>query len=281
MCTKCLFYSDETVDLIEETNDEVENWIYYNTKDSNNENNDMNTFNEFDDGQKLIYIDPSDLVTTNEDDDNEQTFQYDVNDTELISDNVDGQDLQVNESNSAEDYKEDEQHDDIVDDLSKHNLILKETIDENGQLVEGYLCQECNLPFNTIEDFLNYHPCMELLSEIPEKQEEGEEEPPIASNDSENKLWDLVENLEETDEQEIDDAIEEIIEMKHKVEENDNSNSNLELDRDRYFCYDCQQVFSDLSSAENHECKGELENADNVSEVNAIICLVYKLLYYL
>ncbi|XP_065369914.1 zinc finger protein 90 homolog [Calliphora vicina] len=248
--------AEETVDLIEESNDEMESWLYYTQDNKTEDNSDINSLNDVDAEQQLIYIDSTDLVSNG----NEQAFHYNDEENELINNAVDDQDIQDNgEVNEEEPL-------DNVDDLSKHNLILRETIDENGQLVEGYFCQQCNLAFNTIEDFLSYHPCMELLNEIPEQQEQQQQET-VPSATPEDKLWDLVENLDEAEDD--DNAFDEIIEIKPNIDslnENEVASSTVELDKERYFCYDCQQVFTDLTTAENHDCINQLPNSEELTE---------------
>ncbi|KAM7344013.1 optix-binding protein [Cochliomyia hominivorax] len=249
--------ADETVDLIEETNDEIENWIYYTTKENKTEDNNEvnNAFNEINDEQQFIYIESTDLV---ESDNEPAAYQYECDNNELMNNNnINEQDVQDNEVLNEEVEEQQPQGENV--DLSKHNLILRETIDENGQLVEGYLCQECNLAFNTIEDFLDYHPCTELLTEPPEQQEQEQQQHSVTIiNETENKLWDLVENLEETDDNNVH-IVEEDIDVKPNAI-NETSNNDMELDGERYFCYDCQQVFTDLTSAENHDCTNQTQN---------------------
>ncbi|XP_037815578.1 zinc finger and SCAN domain-containing protein 2 [Lucilia sericata] len=254
--------AEETADLIEESNDDMESWLYYSKETKSEENNDvMDNFSATE--AELIYIESGELVNN---DNEQQTFQYDGDDDNDLINNAESRQITTDSNEIIEEQTFLEQE----DDLSKHNLILRETIDENGQLVEGYYCQQCNLAFNTIEDFLNYHPYIELLSENPEEQEEQQQD--IISTISGDKLWDLVENLEETEDNA--DNIEEIIEMKPNCiqEENAVSNALEELDKERYFCYDCQQVFTDLTTAENHDCCSHQEhNSLDLIESNSTL----------
>ena len=185
-------------------------------------------------------------------DDNELTFNY--NDDENCFNNSNANDLPNNNEDNEIEKPNDVEELDNINDLTKHSLILRETIDENGQLVKGYFCQQCNLSFNTIEDFLAYHPCTEDI----ENENEQSQPMDVVQTSTGGKLWDLVENLDEIEEDRNESTI---VEMKPNI-------NNVDADDERYFCCHCQQVFKDLDTAENHQCSNEFQNAENIGEVD-------------
>lgn len=185
-------------------------------------------------------------------DDNELTFNY--NDDENNYKNGNANDLPNNNENNEIEKLNGTEELDNIDDLTKHSLILRETIDENGQLVKGYFCQQCNLSFNTIEDFLAYHPCTEDI----ENENEQSRPMDVVQTSTDGKLWDLVENLDEIEEDHNESTI---VEMKPNI-------NNVDADDERYFCCHCQQVFKDLNTAENHQCSNEFQTTENVEEVD-------------
>lgn len=145
--------------------------------------------------------------------------------------------------------------------LSKHNLILKEMINEQGLRVECYFCQECTVEYSDINDFLFQHPGVELLNENPE------EEILPDSNNTQDKLWDLVEDLKEEvgDEDnpneyitpDIDQSFEAQPDIESEQQEAETFTKAEPADteeNDHYYCYECQQVFTDLTTAEQHDC---------------------------
>ncbi|XP_073845997.1 optix-binding protein [Musca autumnalis] len=206
---------------------------------------------------------------------------------------------------------------DVTNDLSKHNLVLKEIITDQGLIKESYFCQECAAEYSDINDFLQEHPGIELLNEKPDDDDIEEiiqEQQPLESggvtinqepliikqeDESLDKLWDLVENTEENDEADnVDDVVEDDVDpimsdfiRLNKTQEKDqesisdepSSNTNepsfsLDAKGDHYFCYECRKLFSDLKSAEEHECGNAninetttVTNAENDADAEALL----------
>ncbi|XP_013097912.2 zinc finger protein 436 [Stomoxys calcitrans] len=172
-------------------------------------------------------------------------------------------------------------------DFSKHNLVLKECITELGLIKQSYFCQECSMEYNDINEFLLEHPGIELLSENPENDvqdfpgEDIVEEALHEKVEHADILWDLVENVVEG---------EKAIEPASEVIEYEGPKSPLrkegaDTDKEQYFCYECQGIFNDLQTAEDHEC-GTLgipvadleEPPKEENDVNAYICTYCNLM---
>lgn len=223
--------------------------MYYSKESEAGGEINTNNFNNEGNEQHIIYVDAAEMVSN---DGNVLTFDGGNN-----CDNGDANDLLENNKNDEVENSNDIVEVDNSDDLTKHNLILRETIDENGHLVKGYFCQQCNLAFNTIDDFLAYHPSIEGTFD------ENEQMHTTTTGD---KLWDLVENLDEIEEDHNESSI---VEMKPNT-------NGVDVDDERYFCCHCQQVFKDLDTAETHNCSNELQNTENVEEVDYIFDLYQK-----
>lgn len=178
----------------------------------------------------------------------------------------------------------DGQPEDVENDLSKHNLVLKEIITEQGLIKESYFCQECCTQYSDINEFLLQHPGIELLSEKPEDDDGDIEEDTQGEyvsvidikneGETQDKLWDLVENVVEKDDDsnvnggdvDEDPVMSDLIQLNNsnaQQMENEtvtNGNEALETKGEHYFCYECHQLFSDLRSAEEHDCGKRVVN---------------------
>lgn len=164
----------------------------------------------------------------------------------------------------------------VNSDLSKHNLVLKEVITEQGLIRESYFCQDCFVEYSDVNEFLQQHPGVELLEspEIDSKQEDlGTEDifEETIEEDNEvhikeegiqhDKLWELVENIIEEDHTD-DPQLSELITLNKTAKQELESatppiqakSEVVDADSEHYFCYECQQIFSSLKSAEEHDC---------------------------
>lgn len=176
----------------------------------------------------------------------------------------------------------------VQSDLSKHNLVLKEVITEQGLIRESYFCQDCFVEYSDVNEFLQQHPGVELLEspELDAKQEdiigtedifeetiEEDHEVHIKEEGTQHdKLWELVENIIEEDHTD-EPQLSELISL-NKTDKQDldtvtspiQANSEVvDADSEHYFCYECQQIFSSLKSAEEHDC-GAPSQSETVKE---------------
>ncbi|XP_053966418.1 zinc finger protein 658B isoform X2 [Anastrepha ludens] len=186
------------------------------------------------------------------------------------------------ENESLIEYVEEEevQNYDYVEGHAKtHTLTIK------AMLIDGlhqkvYRCLECDIDFATIEDFTKVHQEMQtkrrlyqatdqvadtesfqsenLSNEQPILAHEGEDwiivkEEPIDTNDNGEKYIEVTENIAES--VEITEGIGELLsETDLHYEDMAQEIAEDEDDGEKYFCCDCQVVFSDLESAEQHVC---------------------------
>ncbi|XP_075168269.1 optix-binding protein [Haematobia irritans] len=198
---------------------------------------------------------------------------------------------QVEEEEASFVFIDSDQEELNTNDLSKHNLVLKEVITDQGQIIQKYFCQECSLEYHDINEFLIQHPGVELLSEHPEDdvQELNEEtiEGDTMYNDDRgtHKLWDLVEDIVEDENEEISP----VEESRHQdVNSQDNilkkSNPKEETYVEQYFCYECGGIFDDIQKAEDHRCGMLVVPASDGTElqeetaVNDLTCSYCKLI---
>uniref|UniRef100_A0A0K8VW22 C2H2-type domain-containing protein n=1 Tax=Bactrocera latifrons TaxID=174628 RepID=A0A0K8VW22_BACLA len=194
------------------------------------------------------------------------------------------------------DYVENEN---LEEHVKTHTLSVKH-LQFDGQSQEIYRCLECAIDFVTLEDFTKVH--QEMQKKVSNKastnnstndrlQNEQVKEEQIIQNS--NGSWLIIKEeqiiVDESETKELDNYLEtseDIIEHRNFVKENNDIATDTLLhvkeekqtitddedDGEKYFCCDCQLVFSDLEKAEQHVCSAintttvKQEEADNIVE---------------
>nr|XP_014091241.2 zinc finger protein 658B isoform X1 [Bactrocera oleae] len=176
------------------------------------------------------------------------------------------------------DYVENET---LEEHVKTHTLTIK-NLQIDGQSQEIYRCLECAIDFVTLEDFTKVHQEMQkkLSYKAPTNisinntlQNEQVKYEQIIQNSSDS--WMIIKEeqiiVDENETEELGDYIEtseDIIEQMNFDKENNDivtdtllhvkeekqSITDEEDDGEKYFCCDCQLVFSDLERAEQHVC---------------------------
>ncbi|XP_011184227.2 zinc finger protein 814 [Zeugodacus cucurbitae] len=183
--------------------------------------------------------------------------------------------------------EDDDQNSDYVeketleDQLKTHTLSIKH-MQIDGQPQEIYRCLECATDFVTLEDFTKVHKEMqkkltnkaltnvsinvqqqnEQINDEQTIQNSGDswmiikEEQIIADENEAEAFEDFIETSENLiDDTNFDKENEDAdTDMLLQVKEEKQSITDEEDDGEKYFCCDCQLVFSDIESAEQHVC---------------------------
>uniref|UniRef100_A0A1B0BLZ8 C2H2-type domain-containing protein n=1 Tax=Glossina palpalis gambiensis TaxID=67801 RepID=A0A1B0BLZ8_9MUSC len=146
---------------------------------------------------------------------------------------------------------------DLADDLTKHNLILSECLDEDEQMTQIYHCYQCKTEFASVHEFVEAHPGIAEDEQNSENVKESDHKFPDDTMDN------LI-IIRDQDTNRMDYQNEEIHEDR-EIESNEYTGKDdmdeMALNAERYFCYDCQEVFLSLQTAEQHECSSDMQNS--------------------
>uniref|UniRef100_A0A1A9WWQ6 C2H2-type domain-containing protein n=1 Tax=Glossina brevipalpis TaxID=37001 RepID=A0A1A9WWQ6_9MUSC len=154
----------------------------------------------------------------------------------------------------------------LADDLANHNLILSECLDENEQMTEIYHCYECKTEFASVHDFVEAHPGIAEDEVNSENVKEFEDKHALNTLNNLVIIGEEQTNHPDYVKEEIHEELE--TDSSECVTKNDIDGMNT--DTEGYFCYDCQQIFPNLTIAEQHECALNKQNSAQSYEKEAV-----------
>ncbi|XP_036334244.1 zinc finger protein 271 [Rhagoletis pomonella] len=181
------------------------------------------------------------------------------------------------------------------DRVKTHTLQIKRlTID--GQYQDIYRCLECAIDFVTVEDFTKFHKKIQRERHSSKTTADSIDNESVQSENMNNVEIDQVQQendwvfikeeqivKQENDTETFGAGCEQYVELSENVNKNQEDDYEIgelipvvqetaedEDDGEKYFCCDCQLIFSDLESAELHVCNAL--NTETVEAVDAGIC---------